>query len=127
MRAIVCGANGAMGKLLQKSLDSECVGLVSLDGENGTIKIAVENAGKPMTYQKNDGFTGFDVELLTKFADQYGYRLELSGMSFDALIPTVSSGKCDIGVCGIAITEERAESVTFTDCYLQINGVVIVD
>ena len=47
-------------------------------------------------------------------------------MAFDALIPTVSTGKCDIGVCGIAITEERSESVTFTDCYAEINGVVIV-
>ena len=80
-----------------------------------------------MTYKKDNGFTGFDVELLTMFAMQYGYRLEFSGMAFDALIPTISSGKCDIGICGIAITEERSESVTFTDCYVEINGVVIVN
>lgn len=35
MRAIVCGANGAMGKLVQHSLQGQAVGLVSLDGENG--------------------------------------------------------------------------------------------
>ncbi len=35
MRAIICGANGAMGKLLQKALGHQAVGLVSLDGENG--------------------------------------------------------------------------------------------
>lgn len=34
MRAIVCGANGAMGQLVQKSLKGQAVGLVSLDGEN---------------------------------------------------------------------------------------------
>ena len=98
-----------------------------LTGENGTLKIAVENAARPMTYQKNAGFTGFDVELLTLFAQEYGYRLEFTGMSFEALIPTISTGKCDIGVCGIAITEERAQSVTYTDCYTEINGVVIVN
>ena len=38
MRAIVCGANGAMGKLVQKSLGKEAIGLVSLDGENGVPK-----------------------------------------------------------------------------------------
>ena len=38
MRAIVCGANGAMGKLVQKSLGEEAIGLVSLDGENGVPK-----------------------------------------------------------------------------------------
>lgn len=38
MRAIVCGANGAMGKLLRKSLGEDVIGLVSLDGENGVPK-----------------------------------------------------------------------------------------
>ena len=36
MKAIVCGASGAMGKLIQASLETERIGgLVSLDGENG--------------------------------------------------------------------------------------------
>ncbi len=38
MRAIVCGANGAMGQLVQKSLKGQAVGLVSLDGQNGVPK-----------------------------------------------------------------------------------------
>ena len=39
MKAIVCGANGAMGKLIQTSLgESRIAGLVSLDGENGVPK-----------------------------------------------------------------------------------------
>jgi len=35
MKAVICGANGAMGKLIQERLENEIVGLVSLDGENG--------------------------------------------------------------------------------------------
>ena len=35
MRAIVCGANGAMGKLICEILGDEVVGKVSIDGENG--------------------------------------------------------------------------------------------
>jgi 4-hydroxy-tetrahydrodipicolinate reductase len=35
MRAIVCGANGAMGRLLCQLLGDEVVGMVSADGENG--------------------------------------------------------------------------------------------
>ena len=38
MRAIVCGANGAMGKLICAALGEEVVGRVSLDGENGVPK-----------------------------------------------------------------------------------------
>ena len=35
MRAVVCGANGAMGKLICGILADEVVGKVSIDGENG--------------------------------------------------------------------------------------------
>ena len=42
MRAIICGANGAMGKLIQNILGEDAVGLVSLDGENGVPKTFAE-------------------------------------------------------------------------------------
>ena len=35
MRAVICGANGAMGKLLRQKLQEEVVGLVSVDGDGG--------------------------------------------------------------------------------------------
>ena len=38
MRVIVCGANGAMGKLLTARLQGCIAGCVSLDGENGVAK-----------------------------------------------------------------------------------------
>ena len=45
MRAIVCGANGAMGKLICGILGDEVVGKVSIDGENGVPK-TFEELGK---------------------------------------------------------------------------------
>ena len=38
MRAILCGANGAMGKLIDGILGESVVGRVSIDGENGVCK-----------------------------------------------------------------------------------------
>ena len=38
MRAVVCGANGAMGRLIREILGSDVVGCVSIDGENGVPK-----------------------------------------------------------------------------------------
>ena len=42
MRAILCGANGAMGKLIDAALPGEVVGRVSIDGENGVPKTFAE-------------------------------------------------------------------------------------
>lgn len=47
MRAIVCGANGAMGKLICQLLGDEVVGKVSIDGENGTPKTFNELGNVP--------------------------------------------------------------------------------
>ena len=42
MKAVICGANGAMGKLICGILGEEVVGKVSLDGENGVPKTFAE-------------------------------------------------------------------------------------
>lgn len=42
MRAVLCGANGAMGKLISGLLGGEIVGRVSLDGENGAARTFAE-------------------------------------------------------------------------------------
>ena len=42
MRAIVCGANGAMGKLICAALGESVIGKVSIDGENGVPKTFAE-------------------------------------------------------------------------------------
>lgn len=38
MKAVLCGANGAMGKLISGILGQDVVGKVSIDGENGVCK-----------------------------------------------------------------------------------------
>lgn len=38
MKAVLCGANGAMGKLIGDILGQDVVGKVSIDGENGVCK-----------------------------------------------------------------------------------------
>ncbi len=38
MRAVICGANGAMGRLTRERLEGRIAGLVSLDGVNGVPK-----------------------------------------------------------------------------------------
>ena len=42
MRAVLCGANGAMGKLIDGILGDEIAGRVSIDGENNTPKTFAE-------------------------------------------------------------------------------------
>lgn len=97
----------------------------SLTGENGTIKVAVSPDLKPVCYMKNGEVTGYDVEVILHFAKEYGYKIDFEAMNFDAVLPSIVQGRCEIGTGAITITEERAESVDFTESYLT-NSVVMV-
>ena len=98
----------------------------SLSGENGTLKVAVSSDLKPLCYMKNGAVAGYEVEVLSHFAKKYGYNLEFHSMAFDAILPGVVSGKYDIGCGGMTITEERAESVDFSESYLTVDVVMVI-
>ena len=82
---------------------------------NGVLKIATDNETVPFSYVKDGRTIGYDIDIIVRFCKAYGYRPEIVNMNFSALIPAVQSSRCNIGVGGITITPERAESVNFTD------------
>jgi len=58
--------------------------------------------------------------------DVLGYELKIEDMEFDSIINAIQSGKADIGVAGITVTEDRLQSVDFTDSYASSKQVIIV-
>ncbi len=58
--------------------------------------------------------------------DVLGYELKIEDMEFDSIINAIQSGKADIGVAGITVTEDRQQSVDFTDSYATSKQVIIV-
>ena len=69
MRAILCGANGAMGKLIDGILGHEIVGRVSIDGENNVPKTFGELG-------KVDADVVIDFSHHTAIADVLAYAKE---------------------------------------------------
>lgn len=89
----------------------------TLTGTRGTLKVITCPTNKPFGYIKNGKDVGYDLDFLILFAQEYGYKLEITSVDFSAVLTGVSSGNYDIGVAGFTITEERAESVDFSDVY----------
>lgn len=117
---------GLKDKWLGESEPTEYLDYSKLPGENGSIKVAVSLDNKPLIYLKNGGFAGLEIELLTMFAEEYGYSLDFQEMTFDAILGSVTTGKCDMGASGLNITPERAESVDFSDPYMFADASVVV-
>lgn len=123
-------ANGKLAALNEKwtrtTEPTEFFDFDTLTGENGTLKVAISPDLKPLCYMKNDSVTGYEIEILGHFALEYGYQLEFIPMVFDAILPGVMTGKYDIGTGGMTITEERAQSVDFTESYQTVDVVMAV-
>lgn len=87
----------------------------ALPDTNGTLRMAVDSAILPFAYVKDSRVVGYDVDIAARFCQANGYRLEVVPMSFDGALPSVQTGKCDFAACCITVTEERAESVLFSE------------
>ena len=71
----------------------------------------------PYEYKEGDNIIGIDAEVAQAIADKLGMKLEIVDTKFDSIIPGVQSGKYDMGMAGMTVTEERQQSVSFSDYY----------
>ena len=69
---------------------------------------------------------GIDAEIAKAICDKLGYDLVIDDMDFDATIPALTTGKIDFILAGLTVTEERQQSVDFTDSYATGVQVIIV-
>ena len=89
---------------------------IKLTGENGTIVYGTDcSIGVPFDYVKDQKIVGYEVELMMRICDRLGYDLEMVDMSFAALIPALGTGSIDVAGNCISVTEERKQSVLFSD------------
>ena len=86
----------------------------------GEIRVASLGDSKPYTFTDESGeFTGFDVELFTDVANRIGIeKVVFTGQDFSGLLAAVANGQFDVGVAAIGITDERKQTVDFSDGYL---------
>ena len=74
----------------------------------------------------NGGYEGIDVEIATLIAQKLGLELVVDDMEFGSVITSVQSGKADMAMAGLTVTEERMKNVDFTESYATGVQVIIV-
>ncbi len=92
------------------------------------LRVGTEPAFAPFEFQKegSNEFTGFDMDLIRAIGTKLGYKVEISSMGFDALIPALNSGNIDVAIAGMSITDERKKVVVFSDPYYTSGLIVMV-
>ena len=95
--------------------------------EDGKLHLATTATFPPYESIADDGtFEGIDVDIADKIAEKLGLELVVDDMEFGSIITSVQTGKEDIAMAGLTVTDERKQNVDFSDSYATGVQVVIV-
>ena len=95
--------------------------------EAGVLRVGTTGDYKPMSFldPETGTYWGFDTELAEDLAASLGVEIEYIPTSWPTLMEDTLTGKFDLALCGITITEARKEQALMSDGYLQ-NGKTIL-
>lgn len=96
------------------------------DYPNGELHMATNAFFEPYEYYDGDTVVGIDASMAQAICDKLGYKLVIDDMDFDSIITSVQTGKADFGMAGMTVTEERLQSINFSDSYTTATQVIIV-
>lgn len=95
--------------------------------EDNTLIMGTNATFPPYEYVDDDGnIVGIDAEIAAAIAEKLGMELEIKDMEFDSLITACAGGSVDVVLAGMTVTDERKESVNFSDSYATGIQVIIV-
>ncbi len=94
--------------------------------DDGVLIMATNASFPPYEYYENDQIVGIDAEVAAAIAEKLGMELQIEDMEFGSIIAAVDTGKVDMGMAGMTVTEERLQSINFSETYATGVQVVIV-
>ena len=88
------------------------------EAAGGKLVMATNAEFPPYEYHDGDAIVGIDAEIAKAIADELGMELEIEDIAFDSIIPEIVAGK--------TVTEDRMQSVDFSDTYAKASQKIIV-
>lgn len=93
-------------------------GMAAAANAQDTLTVGANIGNVPWEFQNESGdFVGFEIDLVNEVASRLGYSVEIVNIPFNGLFSAVQSGRVDIAMSSITITDERLESVSFAQPY----------
>lgn len=104
--------------------DSAAAGSAAI--ADGVLTVGTNAEFPPFEYVGDDGQPdGFDIALIKAIGDKLGVKVDVQNMEFDSLIASIGN-KIDVAIAGMTVTDERKQSVDFSDSYYDALQYVVV-
>lgn len=93
---------------------------------DGVLNVGTNAEFPPFEYVNDNGEPdGFDVALMKAIGEKLGVEVQVDNMEFASLISSIGT-KIDVSIAGMTVTEERQQTVDFSDTYYEAVQYVIV-
>ncbi|WP_371171195.1 ABC transporter substrate-binding protein [Aliiroseovarius sp. 2305UL8-7] len=87
---------------------------------NEPLRVGAYPANPPWQNKMEDGsFEGFEVDIVNEIASRMGREADIAGYDFRALFVATASGRVDMVISSLTITDERLENQSFTQPYIE--------
>jgi polar amino acid transport system substrate-binding protein len=113
------------GSTVSTTTDSDSADDTQATG--GTLVWGTNAEFPPYEYREGGEVVGIDADIMDAVAEKLGMTAEVEDMNFDSVIASVQSGKVDVGMAGMTVTEDRKKMVNFTEPYATSTQVIIVN
>ena len=128
MSVIACGGSSATTATQSDAAAEEGAeeGAASEALADGVLIVGTNAEFPPFEYVGDDGEPdGFDIALIKAIGEKLGVEVEVQNMEFSSLVESIGS-KIDLAIAGMTVTEERKQSVDFSDSYYDAVQYVIL-
>ena len=107
---------------------SGCLGDDEVENPKMSLRVGTRLDSPPLEFYAENGkdYQGFEIDLIRAIAKRMNATVEIEDINFDALIPVLQSDMIDLAISGMTITNERSQSVLFSDPYYESGLTVLV-
>ena len=93
---------------------------------DGVLTVGTNAEFPPFEYVDDNGEPdGFDIALIKAIGEKLGVEVEVENMEFASLVSSIGN-KIDVAIAGMTVTDERKESVDFSNSYYEAVQYVIL-
>jgi len=95
--------------------------------DDDVLRVGMDLRYPPFETEENGQPVGISVDVAYKLGEYLGREVEIVNTAFGSLIPSINSREIDIIIASMSITEERKQSVDFSDPYFYFKIISLVN
>ncbi len=95
--------------------------------QKGELRVCLEPGYMPFEMKDKKGrIIGYDVDMAKRMSKEMGVKLKLLPTAWDGIIAALITGKCDIIMSGMTITQQRNLKINFANPYVVVGQTILI-